>query len=211
MAKTVSEEETQLRKRARRRLVGAIMLAIAAVVILPMLFDSEPKRVSQEIDIRIPSENSVGEFTPKIAPAVEVSATATSEKPDSGVQQTEQAESAEQTESQPPVQPAEIVGKLAEKLAENKSDSKAGARVEKPAAVTSAFVVQLGAFSDSVKAKQQQQNLASNGTNAYMETFSTNKGEMIRVRVGPFPTREEAEEVREKLKKLGLDGVVTGK
>ncbi len=210
MAKTVSEEEMQLRKRARRRLIGAIMLAIAAVIILPILFDSEPKRVSQEIDIRIPSENSVNEFIPKISPAVGALA-ATSEKPDSGMPQTEQTEPAERIESQPPVQPATIVGKPIEKPVENKPDPKAGARVENPDVVAGAFVVQLGAFSDSIKAKQQQQNLASNGTNAYMETFSTNKGEMIRVRVGPFLTREEAEEVREKLKKLGLDGVVTGK
>ena len=65
MAKTVSEEEIQLRKRARRRLVGAITLVIAAVVILPMVLDSKPEQRSQEIDIRIPSEDSVDELGPE--------------------------------------------------------------------------------------------------------------------------------------------------
>ena len=68
MARTDSEEEIQLRKRARRRLVGAVALVIVSVVILPMVLDSEPKRVVHEIDIQIPSENSVAEFTPKIVP-----------------------------------------------------------------------------------------------------------------------------------------------
>jgi DedD protein len=73
------------------------------------------------------------------------------------------------------------------------------------------FVVQLGAFSDPVKARQQQQSLASKGTKVYTETLKTDKGEITRVRAGPFASREEAEVAREKLKKLGLDGVVTDK
>src|SRR6185312_3410853 len=62
MAKTVSDEEIQLRKRARRRLIGAVALVVAAIVILPMLLDSKPEERSQEIDIRIPSEDSVEEL-----------------------------------------------------------------------------------------------------------------------------------------------------
>ena len=54
MAKTVSDEEIQLRKRARRRLVGAIALVVAAIVVLPMLLDSKPEERSQEIDIQYP-------------------------------------------------------------------------------------------------------------------------------------------------------------
>lgn len=53
------------KKRARRRLVGAIALALAVAVGLPMLLDSEPKPLASDIDIKIPSkERSAG------APAV---------------------------------------------------------------------------------------------------------------------------------------------
>lgn len=44
------------KKRARRRLVGAIALALAVAVGLPMVLDSEPKPLSSDIDIRIPSK-----------------------------------------------------------------------------------------------------------------------------------------------------------
>lgn len=206
MARAVSEEEIQLRKRARRRLVGAVALVIAAIVILPMVLDSEPKQGSQEIDIRIPSENSAGEFTPKIVPEAEVPATAVAEEPEPIAQQAEQTE---QVRSQPLPQPTQTAGKPVGKPAENRSDSKTKSSIEKPVAAAAAFVVQLGAFSDPVKARQQQQNLTSNGINTYTENLNTDKGEVIRVRVGPFAAREEAEEMREKLKKLGLDGVVT--
>ncbi|EUC18293.1 UNVERIFIED_ORG: DedD protein [Burkholderia sp. CF145] len=43
------------KQRARRRLVGAIALVIAAVVILPMVLDSHPKPVTDDISIDIPS------------------------------------------------------------------------------------------------------------------------------------------------------------
>jgi len=43
------------KQRARRRLVGAIALVVAAVVVLPMVLDSHPKPVTDDISIDIPS------------------------------------------------------------------------------------------------------------------------------------------------------------
>ena len=45
------------KKRARRRLVGAIALALAAAVGLPMLLDSEPKPLGADIAINIPAKD----------------------------------------------------------------------------------------------------------------------------------------------------------
>jgi DedD protein len=64
MARSISEQELQLKKRARRRLVGAIVLVTAVAVVLPMVLDSEPKPVRQNVDIHIPSPDT-GEFKPK--------------------------------------------------------------------------------------------------------------------------------------------------
>ncbi|WP_433695719.1 SPOR domain-containing protein [Paraburkholderia phenoliruptrix] len=43
------------KQRARRRLVGAIAMVVAAVVVLPMVLDSHPKPVTDDISIEIPS------------------------------------------------------------------------------------------------------------------------------------------------------------
>jgi DedD protein len=63
------------KKRARRRLVGAIMLALGVAVGLPMLLDSEPKQIASDIEIKIPSKDKpVAEAAP--APAATVPANA---------------------------------------------------------------------------------------------------------------------------------------
>ena len=70
MARPISDEELQLKKRARRRLVGAIVLVSAVAVILPMVLDSEPKSANQNVDIQIPATDA-GEFKPQsAAPAI---------------------------------------------------------------------------------------------------------------------------------------------
>jgi DedD protein len=64
------------KKRARRRLVGAIMLALGVAVGLPMLLDSEPKPLSSDIDIKIPSKDKSAEVAPALASAAPLPATA---------------------------------------------------------------------------------------------------------------------------------------
>lgn len=80
MNKNIAEEELLLRKRARRRLVGAIVLVLAAVIFLPMIFDEpKPDTEKHEIDIHlfpkddvtasaplvVPSDNALGETPPE--------------------------------------------------------------------------------------------------------------------------------------------------
>ena len=44
----------ELKRRGRRRLVGAIVLVLAAAVSLPLLLESEPKPLGDEVSIQIP-------------------------------------------------------------------------------------------------------------------------------------------------------------
>lgn len=67
MAKEQTGDELNLRRKARRRLIGAVALTLAVVVILPMVLDSEPKPTGQDIDLRIPAPDKVGEFVPGVA------------------------------------------------------------------------------------------------------------------------------------------------
>ena len=57
----------ELKRRARRRLVGAIVLALAAAVLLPLLLESEPKPLGDEVSIRIPPIDS-GKFINPLSP-----------------------------------------------------------------------------------------------------------------------------------------------
>ena len=61
------------KKRARRRLVGAIALVLAAVVALPMLLDSEPKPLATDIAIHIPDKDKAA---PLPVPSEQVAPTA---------------------------------------------------------------------------------------------------------------------------------------
>jgi DedD protein len=173
--------------------------------------------VVHEIDIQIPSENSVAEFMPKIVPEVappmveELSVRESVEDPRPETPKTEPVDQAKSLLPTPQVIPktAQPPEKLIERPVESKPISKAESRVEKKPSSASMFVVQLGAFSDPLKAKQQQQNLTTNGITTYTENIKTERGEVTRVRIGPFSVRSEAEEMRNRLKGLGINGVVT--
>lgn len=233
MAKTVSDEEIQLRKRARRRLVGSITLVVAAVVILPMVLDSKPEQRIEEIDIRIPAEDAVAELGPESEVASEAPPKTAQEAPKSEIQAANQPAPPSSTKSAPTVKGVE------EKPDPSKGSGDLGAKVtvgsgRGVAAPTGSevFVVQLGAFTDPAKANQKLQSLLAKdigsviSAEAYTETIKADKGdkgvdkngekgvgkgEINRVRVGPFRTREEAENAREKLKTLGFNGVVADK
>lgn len=58
-------EEQSIRSRARRRLIGAVALSLAVVVVLPMVLDREPKVNGQDIDLRIPAPDKVADFAPQ--------------------------------------------------------------------------------------------------------------------------------------------------
>src|SRR6266404_1671024 len=57
----------ELRRRARRRLIGAIVLALAAAVLLPLLLENEPKPLGDDVSIQIPPIDS-GKFINPLSP-----------------------------------------------------------------------------------------------------------------------------------------------
>src|SRR5947208_8202426 len=54
MAEPADINVDELRRRARRRLVGAIVLALGAAVIVPMLLESDPKPLGDDVAVKIP-------------------------------------------------------------------------------------------------------------------------------------------------------------
>ena len=66
MAEEQQDVET-LKRRGRRRLVGAVALVLAAVIVLPMVLDPEPRGTSSPVSVQVPGENETP-FAPKPPP-----------------------------------------------------------------------------------------------------------------------------------------------
>jgi DedD protein len=205
MARAISDEELQLKRRARRRLIGAIVLVTVIIVVLPMVLDSEPKPVSRDISVQIPSPNA-GTFTSKVVPLP-------ASKAATGASKVAESKPA----AAPPVPPSPKPVKAAPKETAKATPKPAKAAPAKPAKAPKPaskpaggqFAVQVIALADAEKAKQMQAKITATGIKAYTEIVKTAKGDVTRVRAGPFATREAAEKAREQLKAIGMNGNVT--
>ena len=83
------------------------------------------------------------------------------------------------------------------------------APVAQPAAVDVGFAVQLAAFSSQADANKLRDRARSLGFSAFTETVATDKGDLVRVRLGPVSTRAEAEALQAQARaKLAMAGVV---
>ena len=208
MAKQRTEEELDLKRKARRRLIGAIALTLAVVVILPMVLDSEPRPTGQDIDLRIPAPDKVGEFIPGVAVS-EVAETspfvipAVADAPAPPVEPVDAASDVAHDAAKPVVASSSSTDApvKAQPVVDKQPESKIA---DKPAGIQG-YVAQVGAYSNPDTARKQLEKLKKWGFNkAYTEKIGGN----IRVRVGPYPERKEAEQVRQLLEKHGLKPVV---
>jgi DedD protein len=299
MPETRDPQLDDLRRRARRRLVGAIVLALAAAVLVPMLLESDPKPLGEDVSVKIPPiddgkfVSKVGEkakgaeapapkaeskaepkaepradLRPEVASAPGATKDAPAPAPAEAAKDAAAANvaktlsSAEQKVLAPPVKsgsaPAkDAAPKPAAALAKDSPPKPAAAPPEapKPAepalaaapsaatappaaspppaaaaaapAATSAppakaadpvqgaepakagtYSVQLAAFIDDKGANALAGKLKKSGYPSYVEPYTTSRGTLWRVRVGPYPSRDAAEAARTKLKGDGQNGII---
>jgi DedD protein len=197
-----SDQELQFKKRARRRLVGAVALVLLMIILLPMILqDRTAKAPKQDVVVSIPSLDQRLESEPvepapiqPVAPAAEVS-------PPEVTAETKPVETkpveAPVTTNQP--SPSVAVAPKAEP-----------AKAETKAAASGNYFVQIGVFSDPEKVKQMQEKLSAKGLKSLDELIDTAKGKKTRLRVGPFEAKKDAESAMEKIKSLGLTGMIVG-
>ena len=292
------------KKRARRRLVGAIALALAVAVGLPMLLDSEPKPLASDIAIQIPSKDKPAEAastaqpsrveaadaldkseeivkdvpaakpaaaapalptavsTPAqvTAPAVAAApAVKSADKPlataapvvaelklhpepksskdsikESLKESSRAAEAKLEAEAKAKAKAKAEETKHAKAEADAKAEAKAKAEQDarhaaevkhakseaeaKPKGEDAAramailedkpsdtrYLVQVAAVATQEKVDELQGKLKEAGIKSFTQKVTTAGGALTRIRVGPFPNKEEAEKVRAKLSKIGL-------
>jgi DedD protein len=231
----------QLKKRARRRLVGAFAFAGLAAVILPMVMDEEPKQQVQDVQIRIPGQDQAP-FAPKLTkPSSGSDKAGTPDKvetpkapevpkvaePVVAVAKPVEAPASKPLEKSPekaPEKPVEKkVDKPADKPAEkpaktNGNDQQRAAAIlggktpdAVPANGNGQYVILIGAFANAGNVKILQTKIGELGLKVYTEALDSPEGKKTRVRAGPFPNRDAADKALDKLKRIGVNGVVASK
>ena len=194
-------DATLLRRRARRRLVGAIAAVVFVVVVLPLVLDQEQKPVTQPLTVQIPSQNA-GPFNARVIPPPAMPAS----KAASPLLLEEKSKTPT-TDSMAVDLAPRAVAKDGTK-AKPKEPAKTGQAESKRAAALLndlVYFVPLGAFANADNATQVQDKATSAGVSTYTEKVRNSQGEQIRVRGGPFSSREAAEKARAALKSIGLD------
>ncbi len=187
------EESTQMKKRARRRLIGAAALALLAAILLPMVMDHQPAPALKDIQVRIPSpDEGVAQRVPG-KPRTEIAA---APAPDNKT--TAQGSAPVTTEPAPPVTAPTPATRTPSPPTE-------------PAATPESWEIQLGAYQNPASVTNLVRKLKDLGVPTYTENVETPNGPRTRVRAGPFPTQEAAEKARARVKIVGVDGPVARK
>lgn len=233
-----AESVEVIRKRARHRLMGSVVLVLGAVVGLPLLFDSQPRPVAIDTPIVIPDRNQISPLSAtagsaktgaikeglaqdQVIAAGQTGAAKSAVTNSAGLDPHEEVVTKD-SKAEAKLEPkSELKAEAksepkSEPKSENKPDAKEAAKAkalldgkEAPNsgdAVRS--VVQVGAYADLAKAKEARAKLESAGFKTYTQEIDTKDGKRIRVRVGPFATKEEADKTAEKIRKLNLQASV---
>jgi DedD protein len=214
-------EATEVRRRGRQRLIGAIAIVAVLVVFVPMLLDSEPRKQSDGPVLAIPPKvdapplpappKATPAEPPKDAPKAPVKTAEVKAAPPSSA-------APQPVKAAPPAKagtPAKTDPKVAEAKVLEPSGSKPPAPPPAPPAPPPAaapklegFAVQVGAFRDEAKLDQARQKLLAAKVPHYTERLEAKAGPLTRLRAGPFPTREAAETAVSTLKRAALEGKV---
>jgi DedD protein len=267
-----NDAQSQLKKVARRRLVGAVVFASVVAVVLPMVMDHAPRQAVQEVEIRIPGQDEKP-FAPKFAvtpvekpaeksaeQAAESKLAAPAEKgageaggvkpaakpgevardkpegkgagkspeklPEKAPPKPEKpAPKLEKTPEKALERPAPKPDKTSEKAAEKAVASESSAEARRAAAILAGqtatpavapaksgeFVIMIGAFANEDNVRGLRSKLSEKGVRTYVEPLDTPGGKKTRVRAGPFPSREAAEQALERMRQAGVSGVISGK
>lgn len=222
----------QLRRRANRRLLGASVLLLIAIIAVPMFLEREPPTLADNVDVRIPPVEGT-RFEPKFpdgkkAAAIsdksaEIPAITEPTGSQAGVLPVQAAPASvvvpPVTEGPKaaivaPVAPmspkvespkaAPAVPKAPEKDAEKAPAKPATEADRKPGQL----VIQVIAVRDAAVAKQMYERVKSLKFPAYTEKIDVTNGTVIRVRVGPYATKLQAESARAKLAQAGFEAKV---
>ena len=222
------------RTRARRRLVGALVLLTAGVLGFPVLFETQPRPLPVDTPIIVPAGTSsslAGQtgYAPAARPppmlppdagsetVAAVAPAAAPAPPPAAAPEAKAAAVPAKTTEQPAAEPAAkaavkpVVKEAVKEAAKAPASAAAPGAGASPAVEPGAggrFVVQVGAYNEVERLRAARQKLEKMGYKTYTQDVQTPSGKRTRLRVGPFGGRPDAEAVAAKVKASGMQAVV---
>lgn len=211
--------------RARRRLIGMVVLVGAGIIGFPWLFETQPRPMSHDVEmvragdategraeggaagkvamIQVPVEVPAPEDVRPAPPEAEEEIVSTAPP----VRATPAAPQSDQPEPkpEPKVEPKPEPKAKPELKPDPKPEPKPAKAVD---ADGTRFVVQVGAYSDGITAYEARMKVERLGLKTYTQEVKTPQGTRIRVRLGPYADRAEAEKMLARVRKAGLGGAV---
>lgn len=177
----------------KQRIIGALVLVVAAVIFLPMLLSGQDE--TERVEVEVPAE-----------PVMDDSEMVTAQPPT--LPEPAPVPSIPGPDAEAPVVAPETVPEVA--VSEPPAPVVTPEPVESPAetapapAVTAAegsWVVQQASFSSQSNAEGFRKTLADQGYNAYVRGAQVNGKDIVRVYVGPLATRDAATRIRDELER----------
>jgi len=196
-----SAAQLELKKRARRRLIGALVLAVTAAVVLPMVMDQEPPSGGEDIQIRIPSQDG-GAFISRVVPTIPPAPAPAPAAPGATSGPAGAAGGAEIPEAKP-------AAPSAPQPAATQNSVQAKAPAEKPAEKKTAAQKPAGTNGTGEKRTQAQgaaeKPASGNGapSTAKPQSAQAAGGESYILQLGVFASAENVRKVQARVKALG--------
>lgn len=189
----------------KERIIGAIVLVIIVVLVVPVFLDGPPE-TGEIVSERVLLPGQEGQDTKTVVLDRERSepmpvANSSPDKPN-----TRDAVAAEPEEQTPVPQP--VVQKPAVRTVEQSPPKPAAETPKATASTTGMWAVQLGSFSNKENAEKLAADLRKQGYAAFLSQLNTSSGQLHRVRIGPQKDRESAEAMAARLLKVGHKGQV---
>lgn len=219
MAAPSDPETTEIRRRGRQRLIGAIAIVVLAVVFVPMVLDPEPRRERSEPTLAIPAKDSVPPLAPPTKVAEAPPAPVKTEPAKTEPVKTEPVKT-EPAKTEPPkteplkAEPSKPEPAVATVIPEPAKPAVPKTAPKEPAPLPSAtptpklegFAVQVGAFRDDDRLRQAREKLRAAKVSYYTDRKPGT--DLTRLRAGPYKTREAAEKALPAVKAAGFQGQV---
>lgn len=210
-----------LRTQARRRLIGMAVLVGLGVLGFPWLFETQPRPMSADVRViqspsvapAASSRTAAGRIATPVDAGADARVAAITPPPEAGPLEGAVAASAAPAQREEPAQKPPATKPPVQKPSPPSTDKPPVKTTEKASEKSSdkpgtRYVVQFGAFADAGAARETRQKAERLGLKTYAQQVDTPAGKRVRVRLGPFASRSEAEKALATLRRGGLSGAI---